>query len=552
MFVERTGVVAIIVALTMIPLFLAAGGAIDLARLYMAKERLRHALDAALLAAGSSEQADRLTTFNNFFAKNYPATDLGTTDVTPPPFNVNDSEFKASGTVQVPTVFLKLIKMDTLTASATATVIRRTTGVEVALVLDNSGSMGEGTKLADLKTAALALVDIVSGGQDNPDKAWFSVIPFVATVNIGTENSGLAPELSPLHEYPHIGDTSWKGCVEALDDPDDVLDDTESGWRRFFWQAETFSVNPPVPQLQCANRWWRPADGVDPGVGRPTGYSGSAAFTDVPNTFYLNPGDDTAVPPILPDTPLPNNTPDENGYTTGPNAACPTPLLPLTNAVPDVKTSINSMQFWEKGGTHINLGAVWGWRVLSPAPPFTEGKAYNSPDINKVMIILTDGDHLLIQQPTQCEDTKPDRYTSHYTAYRYLPDGKLGTTNFFQALQALDDRFEAVCQNIKAKGIIIYTIGFGLTPDPEIGDPPDPDADIKEDLRNCSSASRCEVGVGHVVDQAFAQTLEAAAVPVPGSERRRGHRIFPDSHSLFRAAVCDYRDRLCLPACHIA
>ena len=139
---ECRGAVAIIVAGAAIPLFLAAGAAIDLGRAYMVETRLIHALDAAALAIGTKTfqtDADRHAYFLSFMAANYPAAKLGTlfdeTDV------VVDSTISVSARANVETIFLRVIGQTSIEVFASAQVIRQSTGVEVALVLDNSISM---------------------------------------------------------------------------------------------------------------------------------------------------------------------------------------------------------------------------------------------------------------------------------------------------------------------------------------------------------------------------------------------------------------------------
>ena len=87
LFQQREGIVAVIFALCAIPIFIAAGMAIDIGRAYMVKVRLGAALDAAALAVGSecSQTAAQLATdLQNYFTANYPSTALGT-DVTVAP-----------------------------------------------------------------------------------------------------------------------------------------------------------------------------------------------------------------------------------------------------------------------------------------------------------------------------------------------------------------------------------------------------------------------------------------------------------------------------------
>jgi hypothetical protein len=42
------------------------------------------------------------------------------------------------------------------------------------------------------------------------------------------------------------------------------------------------------------------------------------------------------------------------------------------------------------GMTNVTIGMMWGWHALSPTEPFTQGQV-DRPDVDKVMILLTDG-----------------------------------------------------------------------------------------------------------------------------------------------------------------
>ena len=58
--------------------------------------------------------------------------------------------------------------------------------------------------------------------------------------------------------------------------------------------------------------------------------------------------------------------------TRGPNQACPDPVIPLTNNKAQLLDAIDQMQPWAGNGTMAHLGAVWGWRALSPGAPFEQ------------------------------------------------------------------------------------------------------------------------------------------------------------------------------------
>ena len=44
-----------------------------------------------------------------------------------------------------------------------------------------------------------------------------------------------------------------------------------------------------------------------------------------------------------------------------------------------------------QGATGVGEGAMWGWRVLSPGAPFTDGRAYSTKNNTKVLVLMTDG-----------------------------------------------------------------------------------------------------------------------------------------------------------------
>jgi hypothetical protein len=147
-----------------------------------------------------------------------------------------------------------------------------------------------------------------------------------------------------------------------------------------------------------------------------------------------------------------------------------------------------------------NVGLAWGWRVLSPRwrglwdgdLPEELPLDYDAPNMNKVIILLTDGnnewydwpgpgDGACSQSPpqpfgglpgknnfdpdTKCNEFKNLYPGADYTAYGRLSEGRLGTTNFSTAQSVLDDRMLDMCETMKAQDIIMYTITFGGTPD---------------------------------------------------------------------------------------
>ena len=123
-----------------------------------------------------------------------------------------------------------------------------------------------------------------------------------------------------------------------------------------------------------------------------------------------------------------------------------------------------------------HLGAAWGWRVLSPEPPFQEGSPRNAEEVKKALIILTDGANLISRANQNCARFVDPRYDSHYTGYGYLSENRLNRNTFNGATDELNDRLRTVCNNIRNDNITVYTITF------ELEDP------VTQDLfRNCAT-----------------------------------------------------------------
>jgi Flp pilus assembly protein TadG len=390
---ERAGVLAIVIALAAVPLMLATGAAIDFGRAYVVKARLGYALDAAGLAVGSSDPAGDLDqVFRRYFEANFPSHELGA------PFSVtmtvDGPDISIAASARVDTTFLKLIHKDTIEVKAEAKIIRDTKGLEVVLVMDNTGSMASYGRMTALKAAATDLVNILFGPQAVADKLWIGLVPFSGAVNINAAGWPNRDDFINSYAGLDYGPSSWMGCVLERPYPHDVQDSnvpTGGKWSVLYWDDHG-----------DYNNW----------------VSGKKS-----KTYDID-------------------EPEQRG----PNKYCPQAITPLTNVKATLLPRIQAMI--PVGNTHVNVGAAWGWRVISRDPPFTEGSPYNTPGINKAVVIMTDGENT--------------HSSAVYTAYRYLSDGVLGTTNANNASNVLDKRLLEVCAAMKQLGIIVYTITLGL------------------------------------------------------------------------------------------
>jgi hypothetical protein len=146
---------------------------------------------------------------------------------------------------------------------------------------------------------------------------------------------------------------------------------------------------------------------------------------------------------------------------------------------------------------------------------------YDTPNMNKVVVLLTDGNNEWYDWPgtsdSNCGNKSPtmglpgkNSYASSvcnvyagffpgadYTAYGRLNEGRLGTTSQSSANAILDDRMLAMCTAMKAEGIIIYTLTFG----------PSPDSGTRTLFSNCATDSDqyYHAPTGSTLEEAFEQ-----------------------------------------------
>jgi hypothetical protein len=156
----------------------------------------------------------------------------------------------------------------------------------------------------------------------------------------------------------------------------------------------------------------------------------------------------------------------------GPNLGCGPAIMPLQASRLTAVNAISQMGPWSRGGTMANIGLAWAWRMLSPnwrgqwtATPANLPLDYNTPFMDKVVILLTDGTNEWYDYPSHppgCDSVSPCTLPgdADYTAYGRLADQRLGAginTNA-AARTEINNRMLALCTAMKSKGIRIYTI----------------------------------------------------------------------------------------------
>lgn len=484
LWLDRSGNYTVIFGLLATLLVVAAGGSIDLTRYLEARSRLRDAVDgAALMVAGRYKAGE--TTADALTSATRTILDQTFTDHDATIGNVTATAGTASLTVtadaRVHAFFLPIIGLDSLTTTTVSSVAWSTTSIEVAMVLDTTGSMADSDKIGQLKSAATSMVDSVFAKAGTSSSVKFGIVPFSHFVNVGPGNAAAAwidqgaaarssyydayfsSQINRLTTYTALG-KSWKGCVETRPSPYDVDDTapTVSNPNTLFVP----SFHPDEPDT--FNSYYG------------NNYLGDKLFSGDDWTRMINAAKYTS--------PVNVNYSNSTLYANysaprGPEFLCSSNALTrLTTSSATVKTAISVLT--PAGSTNIPEGLAWGWRVLSPKGPFADGASYSVSDNRKVLVVLTDG--------TNAINTFPTALGGAYSSWGFPASGRLGANPGVDLRDGLDAKMRTICTKVKAAGIQIYTIGLMIT-----------DTAGQQLLADCSS------GTGFYYDSPTAAQLQS-------------------------------------------
>ncbi|WP_108883090.1 pilus assembly protein TadG-related protein [Anderseniella sp. Alg231-50] len=465
---NQSGAAALVLATASVPLVMAAGAAVDYGNSVAAQARLQAATDAAALAAGreSNRSAAELETIaNRYFKSNYAAP----SNADQPTMSLSvgaDGRLQVNGEVKVKNYLIAIAGFSKTTVRASSQVAKDGSGLEVALVFDNTGSMGNQSRLSTLKVAARDFVNILFGPRETAKTLKIAVVPFSQFVNVGpekaTENwidkAGLNAyskanfSSSSWHNWKawdEISNRSWTGCVES--------------------RAGALSVDDTAPDINNGATLFTPAFSPDePGTdtSRAEFEIGDGSIYRYRNSYLA----DSNISSLNERLRHQDKYQSASVSTTsrGPDRGCNIqPILALNNVKQPVLDTLHNMT--ASGYTHVAEGVGWGLRVLSPGAPFTEGVSYSDPKITKAMVLLTDGENTF--------DSEPNHIRSTYTAYGYLGQARLGSTNYHTAVAAQNTLLQQACANVKAKEIVVYSFAYNV-----------PSATQRNLIKNCATS----------------------------------------------------------------
>ena len=410
---DPKGAAAVIFAVALLPIGLAVGAAVDYASAMRMRTTLTSSLDSAALSVAVAQASGQNVNLANaaltqavqkaLVAALGPFAASANVVVTA---SVDGSgALAADARITVPTRLMALIGINNMSVNATTRVSLPLGPVEVAMVLDTTGSMA-GAKIAALQTAATNLTNTLFSIPNATTNVKVAVVPFTDYINIGLADRNASwltgaldyttPASGSCVDYPNYVCTGGYSTVNTTCVNDGIS--SPCSWQSCdgYTQQGTYQWCPsPVTHTWygCVGSRMYPAD-----VGA------NADRADASNP----------VPALL-------------------DYGCTTQMQRLTNNQTSVQTAINNLSAY--GETYIAPALLWGWRALSPYTPYADGAAYGGRT-RKYIVLMTDG------------------FNTHSPNY---PDHEGMDTTTANSLTA------QTCTQIKAKGITIFTVAFQVS-----------------------------------------------------------------------------------------
>jgi Flp pilus assembly protein TadG len=264
------GNVAITFGLCLIPIAGMVGAAVDYSRANSVKAAMQAALDASALML--SKDAATLTKkelrqkANDYFKAEFHRPEAVNLNVKPK-YASNGAllDLTLSGSARMDTAILKVIGHKHFDIGATSQVTwGAAKKIEIAMVLDNTGSMSTSGKIGALMEASHQFLDLMKKTSRSPGDVKIAIVPFDTRVNIGTAYKGSSwidwslmvaggssgsendDDDDNRHDVRDAQD-NWNGCVIDRNQPNDTLDTVPTGSAATSYPAENCTLSTITP-----------------------------------------------------------------------------------------------------------------------------------------------------------------------------------------------------------------------------------------------------------------------------------------------------------------
>jgi Flp pilus assembly protein TadG len=488
------GGVAVWGAIMFVPLLGFIGLGVDGARGYMVRARLSQALDSAGLAAGKQfmNEAKAIEVANTVFKANFPTGYMDAALTGPQiTFNSEAQTVQVAASAVLSTYFVHLVGVNTLTVGASAEVMRQGINLEIALVLDVTGSMS-GQKIVDLKVAAKDLVDIVVYADQSQYYSKVAIVPYSNAVNVGafsTQVRGAVPVKSitgATRANPVVVTSAGHGFsngdkvfISGVNGMTQIRNNLSNSATKItqpkYWvvagkTTDTFQLTRIDGTNADGTSWnsYTSAGSIDCMVDGCkynffTDGTGGTKIFQITNCVSERTGAQ-AYTDVSPSSALVGRV-----YPASNNPCIGSTLVPMFNDKTTLKNAIDALT--TAGSTAGHIGIAWGWYLLSPnfsylLPGISQPAAYGTPELVKIAVIMTDGAF----NTGYCNSViAKDSGTGSGNLSDHINCNATNGTPFTQGL--------ALCNAMKTAGVVVFTVGF------DIGS----EAGVEDFMRNCAT-----------------------------------------------------------------
>lgn len=509
-------------------ILMVGGIGVDLMRFERDRSELQYTLDRAVLAAADLDQPlPPKDVVRDYFSKSNLGEYLNEPSVVQ---GVNFRNVSATAQAVIPTQFMHLTGVDTLTAPAAGAAEERVPKVEISLVLDISGSMRDHGRMDALRPAAKNFVSMVLKG-DAKKNTSINLIPYAGQTNpgpwmfdrlngvrFGTTGGDIFPEWSEGIDSVTLwfdrdgdGDIDYSAKIEGYpagevdglnkDDLDDYFEYAVDHLRRTDseLQSDTDVVGATIQGGTRATEFFS-ADG-SAGSG-PTDIDEVDAVIQF-DAFYASVirNDLASCPEISSGDFTRAGLPSEASYAQVAHFMnwkiasavmdwgwCPqnqSSIVYASNNETQINDMIQSMRMHDGTGTHYAM--KWALALLNPSANATfeameedglipeefanRPAAWTDTETVKYIILMTDGQ--ITEQVRPKETLHPKNPTNE------LNEGRKDDRTQITSASTNVNRFYTQCNLAKnpSRNIIIYTIAF------------DAPSDAKTQMKTCASSA---------------------------------------------------------------
>lgn len=185
---DQRGNFLMMFGLALVPLMGVVGVAVDYSRASNARQALNSAIDSAALMAARDAQkltdAQVTARVNAWIRDNLPADVREQFSAATVTIDRTARTIKVTAQANVPTTIARVLGNDQIPVASNSQSTWGTNKIELALVLDNTGSMSSSGKMTALKQASKDLIQIMKDASLDPDQIKISIVPFNTQVRI--------------------------------------------------------------------------------------------------------------------------------------------------------------------------------------------------------------------------------------------------------------------------------------------------------------------------------------------------------------------------------